>query len=150
MYFTHPYPGHQHLLHGRAWTTCAISVCRNDMKYKYNLIFFKTVLHVKGWQDTHFLYEFLGIMINLNNLEHELQIHRYFREISQGPILLTLFHHNSNSMKISLHSHLHSNPVIDTKFCTWHDSFGVVAWAVIYWNLMASNRITAMQIFHWI
>ena len=40
----------------------------------------------------------------------------------RGPVSLTVFHRNSNSMEISFHSHLDSNTVIATKFCTWHDS----------------------------
>ena len=53
-------------------------------------------------------------------------------------------------MEISFHSHLHSNTVIATKFCTWHDSCPVVACAKLCCNLMASNGITARQRFHWI
>ena len=47
-----------------------------------------------------------------------------------GPVSL-IFHRISNSMEISLHSHLESNRVIATKFCTWHDSYAVVACAKI-------------------
>ena len=58
------------------------------------------------------------------------------------------FHRNSNSMEISFHSHLDSNTVIATKFCTWHDSCAVVACAKICCDLMASNGITARRSFH--
>ena len=51
-------------------------------------------------------------------------------------------------MEISFHSHLNSNTVIATKFCTWHDSCAVVACAKLYCDLMASNRITARRSFH--
>ena len=47
------------------------------------------------------------------------------------------FHRNSNSMQIPFHSHLDSNNVIATKFCTWHDSCAVVACAKICCDLMA-------------
>ena len=62
-----------------------------------------------------------------------------------GPVSLTVFHRNSNSMEISFHSHLDYNTVIATKFCTWHDSCAVVACAKICCDLMASNRITARR-----
>ena len=65
-----------------------------------------------------------------------------------GPVSLTVFHRNSNSMEISFNSHLHSNTVIATKCCTWHDSCAVVTCAKICCNLMASNRITARRSFH--
>ena len=51
-------------------------------------------------------------------------------------------------MEISFHSHLDSNIVIATKFCTWHDSCAVVACAKICCDLMASNRVMARRIFH--
>ena len=51
-------------------------------------------------------------------------------------------------MEISFHSHLDSNTVIATKFCTWHDSCAVVACAKICCDLMASNGITARRSFH--
>ena len=57
-------------------------------------------------------------------------------------------HRNSNSMEISFYSHLESNTVIATKFCTWHDSCAVMACAKICRDLMASNGITARRSFH--
>ena len=40
-----------------------------------------------------------------------------------GPVsLLRFFHRNSNTGEILFHSHLDSNTMIATKFCTWHDS----------------------------
>ena len=51
-------------------------------------------------------------------------------------------------MEISFHSHLESNTVIATKFCTWHYSCAVVACAKNCFDLMASNAITARRIFH--
>ena len=56
-----------------------------------------------------------------------------------GPIFL---YRNSNSIEISFRSHLDSNTVIATKFCTWHDSCAVVACAKICCDLIASNVIT--------
>ena len=67
---------------------------------------------------------------------------------SQGPVSLTVFHRNSNSMEISFHSHLDSNTAIVTKFCTWHDSCAVVSCAKICCDLMVSNGITARRSFH--
>ena len=63
--------------------------------------------------------------------------------VDLGPVSLTFFHRNSNSMEISFHSHVNSNTMITTKFCTWHDSCAVVACAKNCCDLMASNRITA-------
>ena len=65
-----------------------------------------------------------------------------------GPRFTNDFHRISNSMEISLHSHLESNRVIATKFCTWHDSCAVVAFAIICRDLIASNGITAIRSFH--
>ena len=50
-------------------------------------------------------------------------------------------------MDISFHSHLDSNTVIATKFCTWHDSCAVVACAKICCDLMASNGVVARRNF---
>ena len=53
------------------------------------------------------------------------------------PITLTIFHHNSNSTKISFGCHSNSYQVIITKFCTCHDSCAVMACAkfvVIWWS----------------
>ena len=75
----------------------------------------------------------------------------YGELMKQGPgprFSNVFFHRNSNSMEISFHSHLDSNTVIATKFCTWHDSCAVVACAKICCDLMASNGITARRIFH--
>ena len=51
-------------------------------------------------------------------------------------------------MEISFHSHLDSNTVIATKFCTWHDSCAVVACAKNCCDPMASNGVMARQSFH--
>ena len=51
-------------------------------------------------------------------------------------------------MEISFHSHLDSNTLIATKFCTWHDNCAVVACATICCDLVASNGITARWSFH--
>ena len=51
-------------------------------------------------------------------------------------------------MEIVFHSHIDSNTVIATKFCTWHDSCAVVACAKICRDRMASNGITARRSFH--
>ena len=58
------------------------------------------------------------------------------------------FHRNSNSMEISFHSHLNSNPVIATKFCTWHDSCAVVACAKTCCDPMANNGVMARRSCH--
>ena len=50
--------------------------------------------------------------------------------------------------RFSFHSHLDSNTVIATKFCTWHDSCAVVACATICCDLMASNGVMARRSFH--
>ena len=52
------------------------------------------------------------------------------------------------SMEITFHSHFHSNIVIATKFCTWHDSWAVVSCAKIGCDPMTSNGITARRSFH--
>ena len=51
-------------------------------------------------------------------------------------------------MEISFHSHLDSNTVIATKFCTWHDICAVVACAKICCDVMASNGVMARRSFH--
>ena len=51
-------------------------------------------------------------------------------------------------MEFSFHSHLNSNTVIATKFCTWHDSCAVVACAKICCDLMASNGVMTRRSFH--
>ena len=51
-------------------------------------------------------------------------------------------------MEISFHSHLDSNIVIATKFCTWHDSCAVVACAKICCGLVASYGIMTRRRFH--
>ena len=51
-------------------------------------------------------------------------------------------------MEISFHSHLDSNTVIVTNFCTWHDSRAVVTCAKFCCDLMASNGVIARRIFH--
>ena len=51
-------------------------------------------------------------------------------------------------MDISFHSHLDSNAVITTKFCTWHDSCAVVTCAKNCCDLMTSNRVMARRSFH--
>ena len=68
--------------------------------------------------------------------------------VEWAPFHKRFFHRNSNSMEISFHSHLDSNTVIATKFCTWHGSCAVVACAKICCDLMASNGITVRRSFH--
>ena len=67
---------------------------------------------------------------------------------TRGPFHQGFLHRNSNSMEISFHSHLDSNSMIATKFCTWHDSYAVVACAKICCDLMASNGVMARRSFH--
>ena len=58
------------------------------------------------------------------------------------------FHCNLNLKEISFCSHLRSNKLIATKFCTWYNSCAVVACAKFCCALKASNSITARWIFH--
>ena len=51
-------------------------------------------------------------------------------------------------MESSFHSHLDSNTVIATKFCTWHDSCAIVACTKIGCDPTAGNWITARRISH--
>ena len=51
-------------------------------------------------------------------------------------------------MELLFHSPLDFNTVIATKFCTWHDSCAVMAYAKICCNLMAGNGITVRRSFH--
>ena len=69
-------------------------------------------------------------------LEVKEQVHQRLKEellraqsVSWALFHQLVFHCNSNSMRISFHSHLDSNIVIATKFCTCHDSTAVVACA---------------------
>ena len=73
---------------------------------------------------------------------------RQWNQWSWAPFHERLFHRNSNSMEISLHSHLNSNPVIATNFCTWRDICAAVACAKNCCDLIASNGITARRNFH--
>ena len=56
---------------------------------------------------------------------------------------LTVFYCNSNSMEISLHTHLDWNTAIATEFCAWHDNCADMACTKFRCDLMASNRIIA-------
>ena len=53
-----------------------------------------------------------------------------------------------NTIGISFHSHLNSDAVIATTFCTWHDSCAVMACAKICCDVMASNGVVARRSFH--
>ena len=63
------------------------------------------------------------------------------RHTRKAPFHQRFFHRNSNSMESLFFSHLDSNKVIATKFCTWHNSCAVVACAKICCDLMNSNSI---------
>ena len=65
-----------------------------------------------------------------------------------GHTSLKFFHHNSNSMEISIPSHINSNVVIATKLCTWHNSYAVMAYEKFCWNLMTMNWVTTKWNFH--
>ena len=65
-----------------------------------------------------------------------------------GSILLTIFHHHSNTTKNLFCCYQNSIDVIATKFCTCHDSCAVVTCAKICGNLIPSNWITSIWIFH--
>ena len=67
---------------------------------------------------------------------------------SRGAISLTIFPSQFKFDGNLFHSHLDSNTVIATKFCTWHDSCAVVACAKICCDLMASNGVMARPSFH--
>ena len=49
---------------------------------------------------------------------------------------------------MSFHSHLDSDTVFPTKFCTWHDSCAVVACAKLCCDPIASIWITAIRSLH--
>ena len=68
-------------------------------------------------------------------------VEKILRHVDQGPISLTIFHHNSNVMKISFFSHPNTNKVIATIFGTWHDSWAVVACAKFCCDVIISNWI---------
>ena len=53
-------------------------------------------------------------------------------------------------MQISFGSQPSSKEVIATKFCTWHDSYAVVACAKCCCDMITTNWITAKWILHWI
>ena len=69
---------------------------------------------------------------------------------NKGTCHWLFFQRNWNSMQISFCCHLDFHKVIATKFCTWHNSCTILACAKMCFHLMASNRITARWIFHWI
>ena len=52
---------------------------------------------------------------------------------------------NWYTIEISFHSHLDSDTVIATKFCTWHDSCVVVACEKLRCYLMADDGVTATR-----
>ena len=78
--------------------------------------------------------------------------HEFNDKVAQDPVSLMFFFSIAIQIwwKYSFHSHLDSYAVIATKFCTWHDSYAVVACAKNCCDLMASNGITRRQSFHWI
>ena len=62
--------------------------------------------------------------------------------ITWGPFCKYFIYHNSDMMESPFWSHLFSNILVATKFCTWHDSCAVVACAKICCDLVAINWIT--------
>ena len=54
-------------------------------------------------------------------------------------------HHNSNSMETSFCSHPTCGEVITMQFCTWHDSYAVMACAKFYSDMIPYNGITLKQ-----
>ena len=64
------------------------------------------------------------------------------------PVSLTVFPSQFKFDGNLFHSHIDSNTVIATKFCTWHDSCAVVACATLCCDLMASNGVMARRSFH--
>ena len=58
------------------------------------------------------------------------------------------FHRISNAMENLYYSHLEFDKVIATKFCTFHDSFALVACVKFDSDLMAMDRIIAKRVSH--
>ena len=109
------------------WHSMAISIFMENFDYWFPF-FFRTSVILLCWD---FADDF---------------IHRLHSDL--GPISLMLSHRNSNLMEILFWSHLDSNVVIATKFCSWHDSCTVMA--TFRCSLMANDWITAGQSFQWI
>ena len=68
----------------------------------------------------------------------------------RGSFHQCFFHLNLNLMEIYFCSHVNSSKITAMKFCTWHDSFAVVACAKSCIDIVAKNMITLNQNFHWI
>ena len=51
-------------------------------------------------------------------------------------------------MEILFYSHPSCSEVIAMKFCTWQDSYAVVACAKSYSHMTTYNGVTQKQIFH--
>ena len=69
----------------------------------------------------------------------------------QPPIQLTILasiSHNSNSMYISFCSHRSFNIVINMKFCIWHNSSAVVAYAKFCSDMLLYKGVTLKPLFH--
>ena len=71
------------------------------------------------------------------------------RAIQPGAHLTNaFFHRNSNSMEISFCPHPVCNVAIAMKFCTWDDSYAVVAWTKFCSDTIFHNGVTLKPIFH--
>ena len=91
------------------------------------------------WNDMSVFTIFNGCTIGTRSLSHNQ---------GQGPVSLTVFPSQLKFGGNLFYSHLDSNAVIATQFCTWHDSCAVVACAKMCCNLIASSGITARRSFH--
>ena len=65
----------------------------------------------------------------------------------QGPVSLTIFHQNLNSIEIIFCFPVSFNDLLITKMCTWHDSWAAVACAKICSDIINENGITLRPIF---
>ena len=67
-----------------------------------------------------------------------------------GPFHERVFHCISNMMEIWFCSHRSCSQVMARNFCTWHDSYAVVACAKFCSDMIPYNGVTLKPIFHWI
>ena len=66
---------------------------------------------------------------------------------TRGPFHKRFFHRNSNLIKISFYSPPRCSELIAMKFCTWHDSFAVVACGKFCSDMVPYDGITLKSIF---
>ena len=73
---------------------------------------------------------------------------RHFQ--NQGPITLTFFTQNSNTMNITISCYSIPGYQITTKFCTCHDSCAIMTCAKFWGDHSIKIWITPKLNFHWI